>query len=56
MMTIDEHIAKLTQPISEIDRLRYENEYLIWEMGCYLNALVDYITNEARQDLKRHNN
>jgi hypothetical protein len=52
-MTIDEHIKKLTQPLSEIEVLRYENENLAWEMELYLNALTDYIVNEVREDLKR---
>lgn len=55
MLTIDEHLEQLTQPLSELDMLRYENEDLAWEMECYLDALTEYIVNEVREDLRRYN-
>lgn len=55
-MTIDEHIKRLTEPVSDKEMLAFLIEDLEWERDTYRDAFIDSLKQQMVREIKRFNN
>ena len=53
MKTVAEHIEALQAPISKEQALRFKLEDAEWERDCYLDFVVNTVTDSAKKDLAK---